>query len=70
MADYPRSDTSKHPFLTVPKLYISQLPSGITDADVAGALAFCVPVRPQIHLDPETNTMHGTSSDSYNYNPF
>jgi polyadenylate-binding protein len=70
MADYARFDTLQHPFLTVPKLYISQLPSDVTDADVARALESCVPLRPQMHLDPETNTMRGTSSDSCGYDSF
>lgn len=61
MAGHARSDAPRHPFLTVPKLYISRLPPDVTDADVALALESCTPVRPQIRLDPETNTMRGMS---------
>ncbi|KAF8328188.1 uncharacterized protein EI90DRAFT_3017830 [Cantharellus anzutake] len=37
-----------HPFLTVPKLYISQVASDVTDADLAEAFKSCIPFRPNI----------------------
>lgn len=61
MAEYSRSHAppSQHPLLNAPKLYISQLAPDVSEADLARAFESCVPVRPQIHLDPETNTKRG-----------
>lgn len=65
MADYTRTQlpSSPHPFLTAPKLYVSQLAPDVTDADLARTLEACVPVRPQIRHDPETNTTNGKLED-------
>lgn len=56
MADIP------HPFLAIPRLYVSHLSPDVTDGDIARFFETCVPVRPQIRLDPRTNTMSGTFS--------
>lgn len=56
---HSQSPAPSHPFLTAPKIYISQLAPDVTDADLARAFESCTPVRPQIRIDLETNTKHG-----------
>ncbi|KAF8518354.1 hypothetical protein BU17DRAFT_48641 [Hysterangium stoloniferum] len=54
------SETSTHPYLHDPILYITNLPAHVTDTDLARALEFCVPFRPTIIRDGSGMPLSGT----------
>jgi polyadenylate-binding protein len=54
------SETSAHPYLRDPLLYITNLPAHVTDADIARALEYCVPFRPTISRDGSGRPLDGT----------
>ena len=49
-----------HPYLHEPVLYISNLPTTVSDADLALALEHCVPFRPHIPRDESKSLCSGT----------
>ena len=48
-----------HPYLSEPILYISDIPSQLTDHELAVAFEFCVPFRPRIPRDGTDKLLSG-----------
>ncbi|KAG8817202.1 hypothetical protein FRC19_011493 [Serendipita sp. 401] len=60
MATGVMEEVPAHPFLHEPILYVSNLPSQITDEVIARTLEFCVPFRPRLVRDPVTGNATGS----------
>ncbi|KAG8832796.1 hypothetical protein FRC17_000619 [Serendipita sp. 399] len=60
MATGVMEEVPPHPFLHDPILYVSNLPSHITDEVIARTLEFCVPFRPRLVRDPVTGKATGS----------
>ena len=54
-----------HPYLHEPLLYISGLPSFVTDENLAFAFGPCAPFRPRINRDGTTKLLSGTIEFKY-----
>lgn len=49
-----------HPYLHEPRIYITNLPAWVTDAQLALAFVNCSPFRPNIPRDATDNPQNGT----------
>ena len=54
------SEVQLHPYLHEPLLYISNLPSYVTDEVLAGTFQSCAPFRPNISRDGSNRPLNGT----------
>ena len=52
--------TEPHPYLNEPVLYISGLPSHVTDDQITSALSGCLPIRPNINRRCPDEELRGT----------
>ncbi|KAN0131697.1 hypothetical protein V8E53_010539 [Lactarius tabidus] len=57
---YDPSEPQPHPYLHEPILYISALPSYVTDENLAVAFTTCAPFRPRITRDGSKKPLSGT----------
>lgn len=58
--DNPLPEDRPHPYLKDPLLYVSNLAPHVSEHDVARALEFCIPFRPNIPRDGSNRPLSGT----------
>lgn len=56
------TSSREHPTVLAPKLFISGLAPDVTEADIARALETCIPIRPKLLYDSDSNTKYGELS--------